>query len=1165
MKIERARSAVWRRRDARIAGSWQVACCGSVATLCSTARLTVFAALAFAWALVAGSPFAAAIESDRKADTPTAIEDPGFNPESLAARIESISNDTSLPADVRELAVASYKAALDALRDADAWDFKARKYLRLAEEAAGHMQRLAAPGQEGSLREKDTDVPLEVLEARAAELRTRVATTRAELDEVAAEQQRRALRRTEIPVRRSEIKRQLSGLRVESGPTVMADTRSEPQRARFVRTAAEERALALEAAALDAEVASYDARRELLALRRDVASREIAWLQSQLQALQTKVDERRKLEAENAAAAATGTEEATADAHPLLRAAAARNAELASARTGPDGIVNRLERARAFAERIEARSEKVARDFAAVQERARLVGFTPTVGALLRKQKLELPDKSFHRGKIRNRQDEIGSVQLALLELENERAGLADPAGAARQAVEKEAADLSPNEKQRLTAELTTLLEMQRGYLNSLLEDYDTYFLTLVELDSKQRELLAATSEFGDYIETHVLWIRSTTPLGARSFSGAWAAATWLMSPIQGGRLLDEVRAIVVRSPIVLVVTFLVVGGVFALRRRVADYDRRLAREGSERPEGAVKFLVVGLVTATLTAARWPVVLWLIAWVLGEATGDHARALSEGAETAGDVLFLGNFLLQIAKRDGVSTRHFGWSEKACAAVRRYVFTALVGVVPAAFLVSTMQGQPSDEWRESLGRIAFIVGAASVAVLAFRLLRPHGPVIDALGSSGGERSVIYRGRKFIGPLIFALCALLIGLAALGYYFAALSIAPHVTATIRLIVAISLVQSIALRWLALARRHNQAAEATPLGDVAVAADAALSSVPMPLVKDRRLVGNVAAFVLVVGLLLIWNDVLPAFNILNRVELWTVNASQTYEVKTDAGVEMRTGIRQIPITLGTLIQSLVILFVAIAASRHLPGLVEMSLLKRMRIDAGVTNAIKTIFGYALVLVGVFAAAGRLGLAWSQVQWLAAAVSVGLGFGLQEIFANFVSGLILLFERPIRIGDTVTLGGVSGNVSRINIRATTIVDWDNKELIVPNKEFVTGQLINWTLSNTILRLTVAVGIAYGSDTKLAEQILLETAKKNPNVVDDPPPTVVFSGFGDSALNFELRVFVPHIRYLVPTRHALHMKIDEAFRAAGIEIAFPQRDLHLRSISTPVPVRVER
>jgi potassium efflux system protein len=184
---------------------------------------------------------------------------------------------------------------------------------------------------------------------------------------------------------------------------------------------------------------------------------------------------------------------------------------------------------------------------------------------------------------------------------------------------------------------------------------------------------------------------------------------------------------------------------------------------------------------------------------------------------------------------------------------------------------------------------------------------------------------------------------------------------------------------------------------------------------------------------------------------------------------------------------------------------------------------------------------------------------MTVGLGFGLQEIFANFVSGLMLLFERPIRIGDTVTIGEISGVVSRIRIRATTITDWDRKELVIPNKEFITGKVINWTLSDSTLRIIIPVGIAYQSDTELAEQLLYKVARAHENVLSDPPPRVYFMGFGDSALQFELRVFVASVDLSMSTRHDLNKAIDHEFRQAGIEIALPQRDIHVRTIQQPL------
>ncbi|MDH3342704.1 MAG: mechanosensitive ion channel, partial [Gammaproteobacteria bacterium] len=172
--------------------------------------------------------------------------------------------------------------------------------------------------------------------------------------------------------------------------------------------------------------------------------------------------------------------------------------------------------------------------------------------------------------------------------------------------------------------------------------------------------------------------------------------------------------------------------------------------------------------------------------------------------------------------------------------------------------------------------------------------------------------------------------------------------------------------------------------------------------------------------------------------------------------------------------------------------------------------------------------------------------------------------SGIIILIERQIRVGDAVTVGDISGRVSRIKMRATTVVDWDRKELIIPNKEFVTGQVINWTLSDTIIRLVVPVGIAYGSDTQKAHDILLKIAVENEFVLEDPEPEAFFAGFGESTLDFELRVFLPTSDLRISTRHNLLMQIDKAFREENIEIAFPQRDIHIRSLAESSSLQLE-
>ena len=247
---------------------------------------------------------------------------------------------------------------------------------------------------------------------------------------------------------------------------------------------------------------------------------------------------------------------------------------------------------------------------------------------------------------------------------------------------------------------------------------------------------------------------------------------------------------------------------------------------------------------------------------------------------------------------------------------------------------------------------------------------------------------------------------------------------------------------------------------------------------------------------------------------------------------------------------------------ASKNLPGLLEITILNRLGMDAGGRHAFSTLCRYAITAIGIIVFFKTIGFQWSSVQWLIAALGVGLGFGLQEIVANFISGIIVLFERPFRVGDTVTVGNVSGTVSRIRIRATNILDWDRKELIVPNKEFITGQLVNWSLADPISRFIIKVGIAYGSDVELAEKLLIKVLDENPLVLKEPKPTAYFLGFGDNSLNFELRIFIGNIDHWMPTRHELHKAIDREFRKAGIVISFPQRDVHFDS-DQPLKVQV--
>jgi potassium efflux system protein len=259
-------------------------------------------------------------------------------------------------------------------------------------------------------------------------------------------------------------------------------------------------------------------------------------------------------------------------------------------------------------------------------------------------------------------------------------------------------------------------------------------------------------------------------------------------------------------------------------------------------------------------------------------------------------------------------------------------------------------------------------------------------------------------------------------------------------------------------------------------------------------------------------------------------------------------------VPVTLADIILAMLVAAGTAIASKNLPGLMEIAILQRLTLQPGSRYAINTLTRYIVVTVGLVSVLNIIGWNWSQIQWLVAALSVGLGFGLQEIVANFVSGLIILFERPVRVGDTVTVGTLSGTVSRVQIRATTITDWDRKEIIVPNKAFITEQVVNWTLADPITRVVVPVGISYGSDIELAQKVMEDVLRSLPLVLDEPEPQVFFLGFGDSSLEFSLRAFSRQLSDRLPLMNEIHRDVLKALREHGIEIPFPQRDLHIRS-----------
>jgi potassium efflux system protein len=571
------------------------------------------------------------------------------------------------------------------------------------------------------------------------------------------------------------------------------------------------------------------------------------------------------------------------------------------------------------------------------------------------------------------------------------------------------------------------------------------------------------------------------------------------------------------------------------------------------------------LLLAAVLAAAWPVAIAFFGrqLVTTQGVSDLGMALGLGLQYAALLLWVSSFTRQVCRSQGLGESHFQWSALNMRLIRRHLSWLTWLGLPVVVLVAVAERYQDGQWLDSLGRLGFVGAMLLLAAFMHALL---GSKEHLFRESMACRPDGWLSRSYLPCRLLAVClplALAI-LAAIGFHYSAQQLAFRFLSMVAMVLGLALTHALLARWF-LIKRRRRALEQLRQRQTQEA-DAASSSLSPPLQHDRQdlsslheqlryLLRYAVTVLFFVGSWMIWADVLPALKILDSRVLWwsTVEVAEMHE--SADGTLVRQKIEQdVPTTLRHALFAVLLLIATFIFGRHLPALLEVTLLERLPLDRGARHAISVIFRYGLALTGVAWACRTMSITWTSVQWLAAGMTVGLGFGLQEIFANFVSGLILLFERPIRVGDVITLGDVTGTVTNIRIRATTVTDWDRKELIVPNKDLVTGRLLNWTLSDTLNRITLRVGLAYDSDTTRARDCILAVAQQHPSVLAEPAPLVTFESFGESTLNFVLRCYVGSMDSRLATIHDLHTAVHHRLQEEGIEIAFPQRVVSVRS-----------
>ena len=978
---------------------------------------------------------------------------------------------------------------------------------------------------------------------------------RAEVKRLENEPARRQERRTQIPdeiqqarARIGEIDRQLET------PAPAGETPALTQ-ARKARLQAERQKLNQKVAKLQAELANYAATADLLPILRDIAAREASQAEENVAAVERRIEQRRLEEAREKARQARLD---AARALPALQPLAQKNQSYADRNAQLPKAIESTNRA---LDEAAARLSSLRSEFERTKQKVERIGLTDAIGLLLRKQRASLPNVATLAQEIDQRQEENQSLRLELMELDDARLELSD----LERATEAALIAIQPGgalAEEELQQAVRDILQKRKDQLDTLIRNLNTYFERRVELDTTVESLINETRRYNEYIDEHVLWIRSAPPLTLSDLAATGSAVMALCDPAEWLSVGEVLYRDFHHYPMLWIVAGITWLLMLARQRRWREFIRAEGERAAKRgvcemaPTWRASWLTV-LVTAPV-----PALLLFLGWRLTsqDVTDTFAIALGTSLLVSTLVLLPGEFLRQVCLHGGLADCHFEWPTATRRFLRRQL-RWLVLSVPPLLMVAGLVGRLGNEaYINSLARLTFIGAVVLMTLFAHRALLPTGPVFRNLAA------LQYDGWVYTFRYVWYVCGVLgvlsLGvLSGLGYYYTGYQLSQRLLMTLWFLLGLLFVTNMLLRWLLLHRRRLAIEEARERrAALAASVQSNTESGLMPAVpaeaepgpdlakmsEQTRQLLNVLLFVVgVAGTWLIWVDVLPALGFLNKVDLWYISVDEA----------------SVPVTLGHLVLSCVILATTFLAVKNVPGLLELLLLQRLPLDAGARYAVSTIFRYLLVMVGVIWSFSMIGIDWSKYQWLVAAATVGLGFGLQEIFANFVAGLIVLFERPARVGDVITVQGVTGVVSRIRIRATTVTNWDRQEFIIPNKEFVTGNVTNWTLSNQTNRVVINVPVARGSDPEQVTKILKRIAAEHPVVLEDPAPMIVFEAFGDSTLNFSMRCYLPDVDRRLNTVHDLHCAIHREFKRAGIELAYPQRDLHIRSVDAAFPI----
>ncbi|TIH10039.1 mechanosensitive channel MscK [Pseudomonas leptonychotis] len=879
------------------------------------------------------------------------------------------------------------------------------------------------------------------------------------------------------------------------------------------------------------ELAGNSLLQELGNSRRSLLEERIKRLEQELLDLQSLINEKRRNLSEQTVAEQS-REAKKAGTDNLLARESALNLKLSDYLLRATDRLNELTRLNL---QTKQQLDSLSQSDQALEEQISVLQGSLLLSRILYKQQQALPTLEIDS----SLPDQIADLRLYQFELNQQRENINNPSVYVDQLLD--AAPGSAVDKLALRNDLMDIINTRRELVDRLNRELNALLNESITLQLNQKQLKSTAETLRNTLDEQMFWIPSNKPLDLDWFKSVPRLLERQIAELAWGANLRQLGAGLTERPLLFLPLLLLIAVLLWRRgylyRKLAELHQDIGhfkRDSQLHTPMAIMLNLLLALPGTLFLALCGFALQM------DARGQNAN-LGEALFQMAQAWLVFYTLYRILSDGGVAELHFRWGRSQVDFLHRQVRRLGLVVMALVAVVTVAKHQPAGLGDDVIGLSVVLSGYALMVWLLHKLLL-----------SGPAREHASPFRMLIGIALSLLPLALIVAVGFGYYYTALKLSDRLINTLYLLVIWLIIEATFVRGLgvaarrlayqrALAKRQAQSKDGGE-GTETVVEEPTLD-IEQVNQQSLRLIRLALLGTFIAGLYWVWADLISVFTYLDNIVL--------YEYSSGAG----DAVTQVPISLSDVLGALIIIGITVALGRNLPGLLEVLVLSRLKLAQGSAYATTTLLSYAIVGIGFVITLSTLGVSWDKLQWLVAALSVGLGFGLQEIFANFISGLIILFERPVRIGDVVTIGNLSGTVSKIRIRATTITDFDRKEIIVPNKTFVTDQLINWSLNDTVTRVIVKIGVAYETDLPLARKLMMQAATENPRVLRDPEPLLFFLTISASTFDYELRFHVRELGDRNAATDEILTRIATSFRENNVEMAFNQVEVMIKNL----------